>query len=386
PAPTVQAASIVRQNLSAYVTSNGKVEPIEPHVMRAELQTFVESVSATDGQPVRRGQLLVTLDSADARAQLAQARGALLTAQEDLRVARAGGPADELAQLDSDTQKAQLSIQNLQRLHDALEKLLTDHAATQDELAQNQLSLDTERASLAALQQKREDLRRRAALDVHRDELRVEQNQEQIRSLEEKVSSSEVRSPIDGTLYSLPVQPNLYVQVGTVLAEIADLHQVRVRAFVDEPDLGWLEPNQQVDVTWDALPGRDWNGVTSQIPKQVVKHDVRSVGEVLCSVSNDKLELLPNVNVAVRIRVRDRQNVLVVPREAVHSDGAQHYVFVVKDDRLQRRAIEVGVASATQYEVSSGLSQGDHVALPGDSPQRDGMEVRELEPQAEAGK
>ena len=97
-----------------------------------------------------------------------------------------------------------------------------------------------------------------------------------------------------------------FVKLGDVLAEMADLRHVRVRAFVDEPDLGSLEPNQEVQVTWDAKPGRTWTGKIEQVPKQVVARGTRSVGEVLCSVDNNKLELLPNVNVEVRILVREQ--------------------------------------------------------------------------------
>ncbi len=92
-----------------------------------------------------------------------------------------------------------------------------------------------------------------------------------------------------------------YVKVGDILAEMADLRQVRVRAFVDEPDLGWLAPDEDVKVSWDAMPNRTWTGKVEQVPKQVVARGTRSVGEVLCSVQNDKVELLPNVNVEVHI-------------------------------------------------------------------------------------
>jgi HlyD family secretion protein len=160
---------------------------------------------------------------------------------------------------------------------------------------------------------------------------------------------------------------------------MADLRQVRVRTFVDEPDLGWLEPGQMVEITWDAMPSRLWTGRTEQIPKQVVARGTRSVGEVLCSVDNSKLELLPNTNVNVRIRVRERPNALVVPPAAVRSDVTHHYVFAENGGRLHRREITVGIASATMYEVLAGLDEVAHVALPGGVELRDGMEVRAVE-------
>ena len=169
------------------------------------------------------------------------------------------------------------------------------------------------------------------------------------------------------------------MKVGDILAEMADLHQVRVRAFVDEPDLGWLAPDEDVKVSWDAMPNRTWTGKVEQVPKQVVARGTRSVGEVLCSVQNDKVELLPNVNVEVQILVRERPGVLVVPRQAVGYEKGQHYVFVFDGEKVHHRQIEVGVASKEKYEVVSGLALGDKIAMPGEVELKDGMEVRSSE-------
>jgi HlyD family secretion protein len=164
---------------------------------------------------------------------------------------------------------------------------------------------------------------------------------------------------------------------------MADLHKVRVRAFIDEPELGGLEPGEPVRITWDALPNRTWMGKTQVIPKQVVARGARSVGELLCEVNNDKLELLPNINVNVRINSHERMNVLTVPRGTVEADGGQRFVFVVLRNALgvgkatlQKREILVGIADATNYEVLSGLQEGEMVALPGDVDLKDGMPVR----------
>ena len=378
-APEVQTVQATRENLNASITSNGKVEPIQPYTMRAELAAFVQQVNVVEGQGVRRGQLMLRLDSNDARAQLAAARGDLLAAQDDLRAARAGGSPNEVAQLEGDLRKAQVDVEGLGRQQEALKQLVAKHAATQEELDAKQLDLERARAVLKTLAEKKQELARRATLDVGRVELRVQQDQDQIQSLAEKVRSAEVTSPVDGTLYSLPVHAGDYMQVGAVLAEVADLRRVRVRAFVDEPDLGVLASGQTVEVTWDAMPSRLWTGQTEQIPRQVVTRGTRSVGEVLCSVDNSKFELIPNVNVNVRILVREKTGVLVVPRAAVRADGTHHYVFLVDRDRLRRREVTVGIASATRYEVLAGLFDGAVVALPGEVELRDGMEVRHAE-------
>jgi HlyD family secretion protein len=127
------------------------------------------------------------------------------------------------------------------------------------------------------------------------------------------------------------------------------------------------------------MPSREWNGQTVQIPKEVVPHGARSVGEVLCSVDNVHLELLPNVNVSLRIFVRHEPHALAVSRAAVRTDGTRRYVFLFDNGRVHRKDITVGIASPAKYEVLSGLSDGDHVAIPGDVELADGMTVRATE-------
>lgn len=378
--PVVTVVSVEHQDLNAVVTSNGKVEPISPTIARAEFPAFVAQVRASEGQSVRRGEVILRLDSADIRGQLAQAQGDLLAAQTDLRNARAGGPPDQVAELDGQLQEATVEVANLERNHKALVGLVAKQAATQDELAQNEANLTKARAKLQSVQERREALRERASVSGQSAALRVSQEEDAIRALKEKLKSATVIAPVDGTLYSLPVRSGDYVQTGQVLAEMADLRHVRVRAFVDEPDLGWLEPGQSVEVTWDAKSGQVWTGQTTQIPKQVVPRESRSVGEVLCSVDNSTRELLPNVNVEVRISVRERKDALVVPRAAVSYDKkGQRYVYVFDDGKVRRRNITVGIASASNYEVLSGLTLDERVALPANVRLKNGMDVRAAE-------
>ncbi len=322
---------------------------------------------------------ILTLDAADIRGQLAQTQADLLSAQSDLRNARAGGAPDQVAELQGDLQQAQADVENLERTHKALENLVAKQAATQDELALNESNLTKAHARLDALNEKKQAIAQQASVTAQAAELHVRQDQDQIQALEEKVRSATVVAPSDGTLYSLPVRAGDYVKVGDIVAEMTDLRQVRVRAFVDEPDLGWLEPGQDVRVTWDGKPGQTWNGQTQQLPKQVVPRQSRSVGEVLCSVDNSNLELLPNVNVEVKIMVRQRKGAVVVPRAAVGYDKGQHYVFVFDADKVRRQNISVGIASASGYEVLSGLNVNDRVVLPGELKLRDGMDVRATE-------
>jgi HlyD family secretion protein len=381
PVAKIAAVTPVRDNLVSSISSNGKVEPISPFVMRAPLDTFVEKVSGVEGQQVKKGQLLLELNVRDARAQLDDAEARLLRARDELRAAQSGGKSDEAARVAADLAKAQGDRDRLARNHDALERLIAKQAATRDELAANDLALSNAQAEVKRLSAAKQEFERGVKLDAGRTELQVQQIQSEIASLKAKVASARVTAPTDGTLYSLPVTTGVYVKTGDLLAEMADLHRVRVRAFIDEPELGGLVPNEPVKITWDALPNRTWTGRTEVIPKQVVPHGTRSVGELLCAVDNQKLELLPNINVDVKIHSNERTNVLTVPRAAVDAESGHRYVFVVTKSalgksRLERREIQLGIADSTNFEVISGLQENEMVALPGDAVLHDGMAVK----------
>ena len=381
PVAKISAVTPVRENIVASISSNGKVEPISPFVMRAQVDTFVDKVSVVEGQNVRKGQPLLELNVKDAEAQLADARSKLLQAQDDLRTAKGGGKPDAAAQVSGALATAVAQRDRLQRSHDALVRLIAQHAATNDELAANDLDLTKAQAEVTRQTAVKKEFDRGVDLDANRAPLAVRQAQSQIAALEDKVRNGHIVAPADGMLYSLPAKAGDYVKVGDLLVEMADLSKVRVRAFIDEPELGALEPNQPVKITWDALPNRVWAGKTETIPKQVVPRGARSVGELLCTVENQKLELLPNINVNVRIITNERDNVLAVPRGTVGAEGSHRFVFVVKRNEfgkinLERREIHVGIADATNYEVISGLRIGEMVAFPGDIDLKDGMAVR----------
>jgi HlyD family secretion protein len=377
----VAVTDVVRENLSSVVSTNGKVEPVMPISFRVGFATFVKKVYAVEGQQVKRGQLLFALDDASVRAELAQARADLAAEEEALRVAKSGGRADQIAKAAADLEKALAKREQLRLDNESLTNLVAQKAATLHEFEENRLALAQAEADVQSLEKAKQTYVSQARLDMERVALLVEHARNQVRDLDEKVSSTHGTATANGTLYSLPIHEGDFVKEGDLLAEMTDLHHVRVRAFIDEPELGQIDLHQVVEIFWDAHPDRVWSGRTEVVPKQVVAHGTRNVGELLCSVSNDRLDLIPNTTVDVRIHISERPSVLVVPRGAVYIDGGKRFVFVVQDDRLHRRDIKVGITNPTMIEVLSGLQNGEAVALPGEVSLKENLHIRPVRPE-----
>ena len=372
---TVSTTHAVRQNLSSWIPTNGKVEPVELHIIQSQLTTFIETVPVKEGQTVGRGQILMTLDAKDLASDLAHMREQLVAAEDERKTAVGGGSPDEIAQLNSDLAKTNSEIDRLRRERDSLDRLYSRQAATRQEVEQTKTALEKAEADKRLIEEKRNAIMQRSKSQAERASLRIEEARASIRSLEEKLKSAQMTAPVSGTLYSLSARAGTYVHTGDSLAELADLTRVRVRVFVDEPELGSLEQHQPVEISWEALPNRAWTGEVEQLPKAVVARGSRNVGEVLCSVGNEQAELLPNTNVSVRIRTGERENALTISRAAVRTEGGGHHVLLVDSGRLRRQDVKVGISNATDYEILSGLAENDLVALPGTTELRDGMAV-----------
>jgi len=106
-----------------------------------------------------------------------------------------------------------------------------------------------------------------------------------------------------------------------------------------------------------------WQGAIQAVPATVKLRGSRNVGETTCILENKDLRLLPNTNVAVTIVTAQRDNTLVVPREAVRMDDSKPYVLQVVGGELKRRDVETAISNLTQAEITQGLQLKDVVAI-----------------------
>jgi RND family efflux transporter MFP subunit len=190
---------------------------------------------------------------------------------------------------------------------------------------------------------------------------------------------STVKAPVSGTVYQFDLKQGAFLNAGDAVASVGMLDRVDVTVYVDEPDLGRVMKGMPVTITWDALPGRQWNGTVDRTPTQIVPNGSRQVGEVICLIRNPDMDLLPGTNVNADIKSESIENALTIPKEAVRHESNQTGVFMLDGDRLVWRKIALGVNNTTRTQVE-GLKDGDTVALPTEKPLKAGMQVKPIFP------
>ena len=370
--PELVFARVVREPIASSVPTNGKIEPIEWAEARAERAGPVQSILVQRGAQVAQGAALVELDSGEARAELAAVQARVSQARADLEVIARGGRAADLSTISGELEREKLELAVAQKEYDTLLRLQSKQAATGYEVSQAKDRVERAQGQMRALEQRRGALI--APQDRSAAEARLRDAESAVALAEERIRKSVIRAPLSGTIYQFDLKPGAYLNAGDLVAAIGQLDRVRVKVFVDEPDLGRVQPGKPVVITWDAVPGRQWKGVVDKTPTQIVALGTRQVGEVLCVIDNPNNELLPGTNVNVEISSEQAASALTIPKEAVRRELGQAGVFALAGNSLVWKKITLGVANTTRTQIE-GLSENDVVALPSDKPLKDGMIV-----------
>ena len=372
----VRAATVERSSIRSVISTNGKVEPVQSFEAHAPIGTTVKKLLVKEGDHVKRGQLLAQLDDADASSQAAHALAQVRSSQADVSAQRSGGNREEVLTLETQLVKSRNERDTARRNLEALKRLQQQGAASPGEVKQAEDQLAAAEADLTLVQQKQKE--RYSQPEIVRVEAQTAEAQSAYAAAENIMRQLNIRAPFDGVVYSLPVHQGAYVNAGDLVLQEADLSKVLVRAYVDEPDVGRLARGQRIDLTWDAIPGRTWQGSVSSIPSTVKLLGTRNVGETSCIVDNQDFKLLPNINVGVTIVTAEHQNVLTVPRESVRLDNGKTFVYQIVNDQLQRRDIQTSISNLTQVEIASGITDKAQVALASTNskPLREGSTVR----------
>jgi HlyD family secretion protein len=375
-APRVPFAKTVRETISNTLSTNGKVEPIEYQEIHASAPGLVQRVLVRQGDTVQKDQALVELAQPGLDQDLRAAEARVAQARAELEALRAGGRPSDRAEIEGNINRLKAQREAAQRNLASTERLVQANAATRYELDQARQSLNDLEVQIQSLSTRLTSLVGRA--DLQSAQARVREAEANVDSVKAHIGQNVIQAPLAGIVYDLPARAGAYLNAGSPVASVGKLDPVRVRVYVDEPEMGRVAVGQSVRITWDALPGKEWQGTVEKRPTEVIALGSRQVGEVPCTISNPNHELVPGTNVNAFILTQVVQNALTIPKTAVRRDSGIGVFVLEKDNTVKWRNIRTGVSDALHVEVTNGLHDGDAVAMPSDQVVRDGMKVTPL--------
>jgi HlyD family secretion protein len=360
--PQVPFAKVVRETLVSTLPTNGKVEPIVWQAVRVEQAGLAIKTPVREGQTVSAGAPLAILSDTGLQADLEAAASRVVQAQADLATIDAGGKQLELTSIGSNLARLQVEKEHAEKELASLRRLADKQAASL-------LEVDEAKSKVQAAQMEIEALEKRRAVLVSESDkavalARLREAEAAVELAKNHIAQTVIHAPIGGVVYDLAARPGAYLNIGDLVANVGQTDRLRVRVYVDEPELGRVAEGQPVTINWDALPGRAWQGTVERKAADIVALGSRQVGEVLCTIGNPGRVLLPGTNVDAHIRTATVAGALTIPKECLRRDVNGVGVFALRGDRLVWQAVETGVSSVTRVQVTAGLGEGGEVALP----------------------
>lgn len=328
---TIPVEPVTRQTIVVDAQATGVVEPINVIEVKAKSSGQIVSMPVETGTLLKPGDLLVQLDTRDTRNAYSQAKADLDAANIKLQVSR--------------------------RARDRASELFRERIITSGENEAAQVDYANSQATV---------LRNRASLDLR------------AQSLEEAT----VRAPVGGTVIEKTVSLGQVIASGTgsfgggtTILKMADLTKVRVRALVNETDIGKVRSGLTATVMVDAFPDRPFVGTVEKIEPQATVQQAVTMFPVLVSIDNRAGLLMPGMNGEVSIEVERRENVIAVSNDAVRSPNEIASVATMlgldaDSVRAQLRAARggrgggQGGGAAATGSANSGEPQGGATAIP----------------------
>jgi HlyD family secretion protein len=371
--PAVPFGKAVRQKISNNLSTNGKVEPREFTEVRATVAGLVRRLPVHQGDTVTQGQVFAQLEQAGLEGELESAQARAAQARADLSTLTAGGRSTDLAEIDGNLAVLRQQRQAAAATVESLDRLVKKQAATTAELKQAQDAVADLDTRIQAMQKRRPALEGQGEIEAAK--AKIQEADVAIALAKTHLAQNTIVAPMSGIVYDLPTRPGSYLHVGDLVGSIGKIDPLRVRVYVDEPELGRVAIGQPVRITWDAIQGKDWTGAVEKLPTQIVALGARQVGEVLCTIQNQAHDLIPGTNVNVSILTQVVENALTIPKVAVRRERGTGVYLLQKDSTVKWANITTGASDALRVEVLSGLSEGDEVMLPSDVTIHEGTKV-----------
>ncbi len=333
-------------NASGYVTARRRA------TVSSKVTGKVVDVLVEEGHPVKQGQVLAHLDDTQARAALAYAEAQLSAAQKSA--------AEDMARL----REAELTLRRRQQL-------LKENVVGKAELDQAQADVDSLSARIAYAEQQ---------VNVAASQVNLQKT---------NLADMVVRAPFSGVAISKDAQPGEMISpvsagggfTRTGICTIVDMTSLEIEVDVNESYINRVRSGQKVEAVLDAY--QDWR-IPAHVLTTIPSAD-RQKATVKVRIAFEQLDprMLPDMGVKVSfLRDEDPSSKaqpvarFTVPKAAIRTSDGRPVVLVVHDDRVERRAISVGLENGDQVEVLAGVAAGERVVVDGPQTLKDGDKVK----------
>jgi HlyD family secretion protein len=384
--PAVSFSLAHVQDVSQSFENVGSVEaPLSVNIA-AKVTGRIDLLEAREGDRVTKGQVLVRIDPAQVEAQVRQARATL--AEEQYKLAQAKitqNPTDvsvssQVRQQEAALVSAQANLTNAEARYKRLDDLYKQGFIAAQDVDDAKTAVGIQQAAVdaahAALDSARANTAQKPAYEQSLAALQasVAAAEAGLRNTEALRADTVLTAPFDGFVTGRFVDQGAAVTAGQPILEVKYMQQVWVTVSVPEEVSAKVHLGELADVTLDAIRGRTFRGMITQINPSADPQSRQFSMRV--TLDNPDFAIKPGTFAHVRIMTDQVRDAVVVPREAVQRDKDGSYVMVIGEENVaRRRPVVLGASGVDIIAITGGLSPGEKVVTMTAFPLKDGQTV-----------
>ena len=381
PPPTVVVARIDQKTVPIYSEYVGQTKAEDTVELRARVEGLLQKVYFKEGMPVKKGQLLFTIDKRPFEANLLSAKAVLAKSISDLAQARQR----------TDVLKAQAELADAEAVHSKTQQDLARISPLAKEKAVTELELDaaiaaekSAKANVDAKQANLTNLEASVKYTIERADAEVAAAKARVTQAELDLSYCDIHSPINGMIGFLQVDEGNLVgrSDATLLATVSLSNPLLVDFNISEVEFLKITRDKRGnrgDLRFELILSDDSihpNPGTFKVVDRTVDPTTGTM-KVEASFPNPGSYLRPGQFAKVRVPVSERENAVLVPQRAIQElQGAKTVMVVDAQNKVSVRSIKLGDKSDNYFIVLEGLKAGERVIVEGMQKARPGSEVR----------
>ena len=353
-ATPVELVPARQDQITIHLSSTSNLRALREVEVKAQTEGIVKSLSVEEGDFVRQGQLLGSLDDRPLQIQLQLSRQKLAQAKLQLEKARIR------------REKAKVQIANTENERRRLKEAYDEQLISEREYAQVQYQLDElghdERVS---------------ASETRELTHRVQELEAEIRKSELEISYTRIKAPFSGRITERTMELGRHVGSSDKLFKLGAFSPLYADVFLSEREARRVHPGQKASIRLGADESIQCAGRVVRLSPVVDK----SSGTVKITVElTPKMEgFMPGGFVRVAIQTDMRPDAIVVPKRAVIERDGESFVFLAKGGVAKRVPVRLGYVADGEIEILQGISPGDQVVVAGQGGLEDGSEIKKVQ-------
>jgi HlyD family secretion protein len=371
---SVKVAPASRVDLKVTVEYAARMGPVKQVAIVSKVPGRVSTVTADVGRPVRAGEVLFTLEPQDFESQYRQADAAYQSAEANLNRTTDSSLGQQTIQAQSSVDQAQVQFDDAKSLYDKNKKLYDGGVISKQtfdsidaKFKSASIQLDAAKNSLKMLQDKS------GPQSTQVVSAQADQAKAQADLAKSQLDNAVVRSPSDGVVFMRNVEPGELVGNSTIAFVVIDSRSVLAEADVPDTVVGTVTRGQKIDAVIPTLGTDPLEGIVDSISPAA---DPRTgLYAVKIKFANPTGGIKAGMLARVRFPVKTAAGVLAVPNSAVFTDAGSEYVFIAENGVARKRQVEIGMADASDTEITQGVSEGDFAVVDGQSFLNDGDRI-----------